>query len=128
MAGNIKTDLIVAEYKDNSRAFMFVLSEKLDNPNTDSQTYFESKLKELNTTQKFLSIEKQGERALAGNTAYIISFNASQPIQIQSIQMTFVSQGRGWVISYSASPDLGQKYCGQFVQILDTVTLTNLSK
>ncbi|NWJ48126.1 MAG: hypothetical protein HXX08_19900 [Chloroflexi bacterium] len=127
-AGNLKSDLIVADYKDNSRAFMFVLSEKLDNPATDSKAYFDSKLKEVTATQKSLPIDQQGERAVAGNTAYVISFNASQPTQTQSIQITFVSQGRGWVISYSASPDLGQKYCGQFVQILDTFTLTNLSK
>lgn len=127
-AGNLKSDLIVAEYKDNSRAFMFVLSEKLDNPNTDSAAYFDSKLKELNATQKSLPIDQQGERIVADNPAYVISFNVSQPIQTQSIQITFVSQGRGWVISYSSSPDLGQKYCGQFVQILDTFALTNLSK
>jgi hypothetical protein len=124
VAGNLKSDLIVAEYKDNSRAFAFVLSEKLENSTTDSKTYYDAKYKELTANQKTLTVEQQGQRLVSGVTAYVISYNASQPTQTQSIQVTFASQGRGWVISYSASPDLGQKYCGQFARILDTFTLT----
>ncbi len=128
VAGNLKSDLIVAEYKDNSRAFVYVLSEKLDNPAIDSKAYFDSKMKELTATQKNLTFEQQVERKVAGSTAYTISFNAAQPNQTQSLQVAFVAQERGWVVTYSASPDLGQKYCGAFTQLLDTFTVTNLSK
>jgi hypothetical protein len=128
VAGNLKSDLIVAERTDKTTGFMYVLSEKLDNATTDSKTYFDGKLKELNATQKGLVFEQQGERQVAGSTAYVLSFNAGQPYLVQQLQITFVAQGRGWVVSYSATPDVSKKYCGQFSQILDTFTLTNLSK
>jgi len=128
VAGNLKSDLIVAERNDKTTAFMYVLSEKLENTATDSKTYFDGKFKELNATQKGLVFEQQGERQVAGNAAYVLSFNAGQPYLVQQLQIAFVAQGRGWVVSYSATPDVSKKYCGQFSQILDTFTLTNLSK
>ncbi len=126
-AGNLKSDLLVAEKTDKTSAFVYILSEKLENASQDSKGYFDNKLKEFTATQKGLAYDLLAERQIAGNPAYSIAFNASQPYQVQQVQVTFAAQGRGWVISYSATPDVAQKYCGQFVQILDTFTLTSLA-
>lgn len=123
-AGNLKSDLFVGERSDKGTAFAFVLSEKLDNPAIDTKVYLDSKIKEAKANTENLQFDQQADRVIAGQTANVVAFNYEKPYQVQQVQVIFVAEGRGWVITYSASPNLGQQFCGGFSQILDTFTLT----
>jgi hypothetical protein len=121
--GNLTSDLFVGERTENGTAFAFVLSEKLEKP-TDLKTYLDLKLREARANSEGIEIEQQGDRTVAGQPTKIVAFNYEKPYQVQQIQAVFITPERGWVISYSATPNLGERFCGDFSRILDTFTLT----
>jgi hypothetical protein len=129
--GNIKGDLLIGEKTNNTVAAITVVSEKLTEPNQDSNSYFQAKLKEISAGQN-LVYEKQVERNVGGTTASGIAYNTpdSQPFPypVQTLQLTFTAAARGWVVSFTATPAQSNQYCAAFVKILDSWAFTGLVK
>ncbi len=129
--GNVKGDLLIGEKTDTTIAAITVISEKLTDPNQDSNSYFQGKLKEIIAGQN-LVYEKQTERNLGGSTAYGIAYNspAGQPFPypVQSVQLVTTALGRGYVISFTVTPPQTAQYCAAFSKILDSWTFTGLVK
>ena len=129
--GNIKGDLLLGEKTDNTVAAVTVISEKLADPNQDSNNYFQAKLKEITAGQNVL-YEKQAERKVGGATAYSISYNSAGgqpfPYPAQSLQVIFTAAGRGWVVSFTTTPAQANQYCAAFSKMLDSWTFTGLVK
>jgi hypothetical protein len=127
---NIKGDLFVIKKGAKSGAYITVIAEKL-NGAEDGKAFFENKLKEALTAQKF-EFERQAERQIGGVTAYGLSYNLpeGQPFAypVQFVQELFVAQGWGWAISFTASPNYAGQYCPYFAWALDSFTLTGLEK
>jgi hypothetical protein len=130
--GNLKADLLIGEKTDNTVAAVTIISEKLTDPNQDSNSYFQAKLKELGPGQNFV-YEKQPDRSIGGvTTAYTISYNSPSGqtfrYPTQALQVTFTAVGRGWVVSYTATPAQANQYCGAFSKMLDSWQFTGLVK
>jgi len=129
--GNLKGDLLIGEKTDSSVAAITIISEKLNDPNQDSNSYFQVKLKEITAGQN-LAYEKQTERNVGGATAYGLAYNTPSgqpfPYPVQSLQMAFTAAGRGWVVSFTVTPTQAGQYCAAFSKILDSWTFTGLVK
>lgn len=129
--GNLKGDLLIGEKTDSTVAAVTVVSEKLNDPNQDGNSYFQAKLKEISAGQNF-TYEKQTERSVGGATAYGIAYNNPSgqpfPYPVQSLQLIFTAAGRGWAVSYTATPAQAGQYCAAFSKILDSWTFTGLVK
>ncbi len=126
--GNIKGDLFIIKKTPTSGAFVTVLSDKVAD-NIDSKTFFDQKYKEATASQK-ITYEQQTPRNVSGVPAYVLAYNTetSQPFAYptQSLQMLFVAGGRGWNITFTASPTYAAQYCPYFARMLDSWTLTGL--
>lgn len=124
--GNIKGDLFIVKKGDNSGSFVTVIAEDQTAQET-SQSFFDRKYKEATAVSK-LDFEKQPERTVGGSTAYVLAFNtpAGQNFTypVQSIQLLFVGQGRGWGVTFTASPNQATQYCPLFARMLDSFTFT----
>lgn len=124
--GNIKGDLFIVKKGSNSGAYVTVIAEDQTGQES-SQTFFDRKYKEATVVSK-LEYEKQPERTIGGVTAYVLTFNtpAGQNFAypVQSLQLLFVGQGRGWGVSFTASPNQAAQYCPLFARMLDSFTFT----
>jgi hypothetical protein len=124
--GNIKGDLFIVKKGDNSGAYVTVIAEDETSQET-GQAFFDRKYKEATGVSK-LVFEKQPERTVGGVTAYVLAFNtpAGQNFSypVQSIQLLFVGQNRGWGVTFTASPNQAVQYCPLFARMLDSFTFT----
>lgn len=124
--GNIKGDLFIVKKGDNSGAYVTVISEEQTSQET-GQAFFDRKYKEATAVSK-LEFEKQPERMVGGVTAYVLAFNtpAGQNFAypVQSLQLLFVGQNRGWGVTFTASPNQAAQYCPLFARMLDSFTFT----
>jgi hypothetical protein len=124
--GNIKGDLFILKKGSTSGAYITVISEN-QTGQEDSQAFFERKYKEATAVSK-LEYEKQPERTVAGVPAYTLAFNtpAGQNFAypVQSLQLLFVGQGRGWGVTFTASPNQAAQFCPYFARMLDSFTFT----
>ncbi len=129
--GNIKdADLFIIKKSSTSGAYVTIFSEKLKD-NLDSKTFFDSKFKDAVATQK-TQYDQQGTRQIGGSEAYILAYNTqagqSFAYPVQSVQAIFVGQGRGWSVTFTASPNQASQYCPFFARALSTWTFTGLVK
>ncbi|HEX2911399.1 MAG TPA: hypothetical protein VH186_11355 [Chloroflexia bacterium] len=128
--GNLKADLFVIRKGNTSGTHMTVISEKL-NGTMDTQAYFDTKIKEATASGKF-EFQQQPDTRIGDSQARVISFNTpagqtfNYPAQI--IQLIFTGQGRGWVVSFTSSPNNAGQYCPYFARALASWTFTNLQK
>ncbi len=127
---SIKGDLFIIKKGQTSGAYVTVISEKLSGQE-DSKTYFDTKLKEATTNRK-LDYEQLPDRVMGGSLASVLSFN-NPPGQtfaypVQSIQVLFTGQSRGWSVSFTASPNHAAQYCPYFARMLDSWAFTGLEK
>lgn len=124
--GNIKGDLLILKKGSTSGAYITIISETQTGQET-SQTFFERKYKEATAVSK-IEYEKQPERAVAGVPAYVLAFNtpAGQNFSypVQSVQLLFVGQSRGWGVTFTASPNQAVQFCSYFARMLDSFTFT----
>lgn len=124
--GNIKGDLFIVKKGSTSGAYVTIIAEDQNGQET-SQTFFDRKYKEATAVSK-LDFEKQPERTVGGSTAYVLAFNtpAGQNFSypVQSIQLLFVGQGRGWGVTFTASPNQANQFCPLFARMLDSFTFT----
>ncbi len=127
---NVKGDLFIIKKGNNSGAYVTIIAEKLSGTE-DSRAYFDTKLKEAVATQK-IEYDRQPERLIGGIQANGLSFNvpSGQPFTypVQTLQMLFTAQGRGWVVTFTASPSFASQYCPYFARMLDSFTFTGLVK
>ncbi len=124
--GNIKGDLFIVKKGSTSGAYVTIIAEDQTSQET-SQAFFDRKYKEAMAVSK-LDFEKQPERTVGGSTAYVLAFNtpAGQNFSypVQSIQLLFVGQGKGWGVTFTASPNQAVQYCPLFARMLDSFTFT----
>lgn len=128
--GNIKGDLFIIRKSNTSGAYVTVIAEKLNGPE-DSKVFYDTKLKEARTVTK-VEYEEQGQRTVGSVPAYVLAFNTpagqSFAYPVQSIQVLFAAQGRGWGVTFTASPNQAGQACAQFARLLDSWTFTGLVK
>lgn len=124
--GNIKGDLFIVKKGSTSGAYVTIISEPQTGQES-SQAFFDRKYKEATAVSK-LEYDRQPERTVGGVTAYVLAFNtpAGQNFSypVQSIQLLFVGQNRGWGVTFTASPNQASQYCPQFARMLDSFTFT----
>jgi hypothetical protein len=128
--GNLKADLFVIKKPTTSVAGVTIISEK---PATDldSRAWYDTKLKEFKAFNKY-EYEEQTPITIGGVPAYLIAYNspAGQPFAypVQILQLLFAGQGRGYVMTFTASPNQAAQFCPAFARAAETFTFTGLVK
>ena len=130
--GNIKdADLYIIKKNSNSGAFLTVISDKLKDTSQDSKAFFDSQYKEAQASQK-VKFDQQPSRQVAGTDGYVIAYNSpggqGLTYPTQTVQVLFAAQGRGWVVTFTASPNQALQYCPYVSRALDTWAFTGLIK
>lgn len=128
---NIKGDLFIIKKGAKSGAFVTIVSEKLNN-NEDSKAFFDAKFKEATAISKGsaskIEYEQQPERPVGGVSGYVLAYNTPQSAPfaypVQSVQVLFAAQGRGWSLNFAASPIQAAQYCPYFARLVDSWTLS----
>jgi hypothetical protein len=124
--GNIKGDLFIIKKGSTSGAYITVISENQTGQET-SQAFFDRKYKEATTVSK-IEYDTQPQRTVAGVPAFTLAFNtpAGQNFAypVQTLQVLFVGQGRGWGVTFTASPNQAAQFCPYFARMLDSFTFT----
>ena len=130
--GNIKdADLYIIKKNSNSGAFLTVISASLKDATQDSKSFFDSQFKDAQASQK-VKFDQQPNRSVAGTEAFVLAYNSAGgqglTYPTQTVQVLFAAQGRGWVVTFTASPNQAARYCPYFVRTLDTWAFTGLVK